>query len=306
MTKLLLLITTIILFMSNLSADLYYDGTDAKEWRIFTYKKGKITSVDGAYKFTGRGMKTGYVLNFPTLDKEFNTIEWRMKYSEYYAIYFLINTSKGVKYLRYSSLNRDKGVHGRFISFGLKTSSMDGKWHTFKRNLKEDLAKFDPTNRLLSVKAFMIRGSGNLDDIKVTGETNSSDNLNMTTFQNLLNVKKREYETEENYPQQADIKFHGEKLFLAEMRLSFMGDTNKVEFYSYTNENNEDKLVNLFDIRPLQDSGYSITLQNNNRELVAKYLTENANGMPINRVDTYSISPILSTHLINREETPWE
>ena len=306
MKKLLLFITIMVMTMSSVSADLYYDGTNAKEWKIFTSIKGEVTSVNGTYNLSGRGMKTGYVLSFPTLKEDMNTIEWRMKYSEYYAIYFLVNTSKGIRYLRYSSLNRDKGIHGRFMSFGLETSSMDGKWHTFKRNLKDDLAKFDPTNRLLSVKAFMIRGSGNLDDIRVAEATTTPlDNLDMKTFNNLLNAKKREYETAEVNPQAADIKHHGENLFLAEMKLSFMGDVNKVEFYSYTNANNENKLVKLFDIKPVQDTGYTITLQNSDKELVAKYLTQKGNWM-VKRIDTYSISPILSTHLIRTQEIPYE
>ena len=169
-------------------------------WTIFTNKKGVIANIKDlkrdsqVIKLLGKGMKTGYALSFPKWNNQLKTIEWKMKYNEYYAIYLLINTTKGVKYLRYSSLNYDKGKHGRYISFGLGSSSRDGKWHTFKRNMEKDLKKFEPKNNFLSINAFMIRGSGLIDDIKAI-DTPPVDKFNLTKFNELLIKKKNNTES---------------------------------------------------------------------------------------------------------------
>ena len=113
---------------------------------------------------------------------------WDMKYSENYAIYFLVNTSNGVKYLRYSSLDYDKGIDGKYISFGLGAISKDGKWHPFRRNLQKDLNKFEPNSQILSINAFMIRGSGMVDNIKAIRDSSlvPIKNFDMKKFNELL------------------------------------------------------------------------------------------------------------------------
>ena len=41
-----------------------------------------------------------------------------------------------------------------------------GMWQTFTRNLAEDIQAYEAGNELVSINAFMIRGSGLLDDIE--------------------------------------------------------------------------------------------------------------------------------------------
>ncbi|MCK5855249.1 MAG: hypothetical protein KAG56_08500 [Sulfurovaceae bacterium] len=164
-------------------------------WSIFTKDKGTIKSSRYRYtetgiKLSGKGMKTGYALSFPTLNDNFKTVGWDMKYHENYAIYFLVKTTNGVKYLRYSSLNYDKGIHGRYISFGLGAISKDGKWHSFRRNLQKDLNKFEPGSKILSIQSFMIRGSGWVDNIKAIKDSSLTpiDNFDSEKFDKLLKV----------------------------------------------------------------------------------------------------------------------
>jgi hypothetical protein len=42
---------------------------------------------------------------------------------------------------------------------------MDGQWHTFARDLQADLEASQPGVDILEVNAFLIRGSGRVDDI---------------------------------------------------------------------------------------------------------------------------------------------
>jgi len=174
------------------------DGEESnlkKHWSIFTKDKGTIEHSYYKYnragiKLSGNGMKTGYALSFPTLKDGFNTVGWDMNYSENYAIYFLVNTNNGVKYLRYSSLDYDKGIHGRYISFGLGAISKDGKWHAYRRNLQKDLNKFEPNSKILSIQSFMIRGSGLVDNIKAIRDSSliPAKNFDSKKFNKLLNI----------------------------------------------------------------------------------------------------------------------
>jgi len=166
-----------------------------KHWSIFTKDKGTIEHSYYKYdqdgiKLLGKGMKTGYALSFPTLKDGYNTVQWDMKYSENYAIYFLVKTNNGVKYLRYSSLDYDKGIHDRYISFGLGAISKDGKWHTFRRNLQKDLNKFETNSKILSIQSFMIRGSGWVSNIKAIKDSSliPIKNFDSQKFNKLLKI----------------------------------------------------------------------------------------------------------------------
>ena len=182
--------------------EIMFEAGNIKEqnhWSIFTTIKGTIRTtspyITSRYRYdeqgiglSGSGMKTGYSLSFLNLNDKFKTVGWDMRYSKNYAIYFLVNTSNGVKYLRYSSLDYDKGIHGQYISFGLGAMSKDGEWHSFRRNLQKDLNKFEPNSKLLSINAFMIRGSGIVDNIKAIKDSSVApiENFDMNKFNELL------------------------------------------------------------------------------------------------------------------------
>ena len=78
---------------------------------------------------------------------------------------------------------------GKYISFGLGAISKDGKWHPFRRNLQKDLNKFEPNSKILSINAFMIRGSGMVDNIKAIRDSSITppiQNFDMKKFNELL------------------------------------------------------------------------------------------------------------------------
>jgi len=213
--------------------------SNPEHWSIFTKDKGTIEPTPYNYnkrgiKLSGKGMKTGYALSFPTLKDGFKTVGWDMQYSENYAIYFLVKTNNGVKYLRYSSLDYDKGIHGRYISFGLGAISKDGKWHSFRRNLQKDLNKFEPNSKILSIQSFMIRGSGLVDNIKAIKDSSliPIENFDSKKFDKLLKIV-------------ADKHFSGNEATIVDTKdehikyiyyVDISGDNDWVTFYTLSSD----------------------------------------------------------------------
>lgn len=94
-------------------------------------------------------------------------LHWSMKYNEPFRIYIPIRTEKGNRFLTYTNQAKNiKGkIRGKKVHYGLGEESIDGTWHTFKRNLETDWNSFKPNNPFIAVNGFFINGSGSLDDI---------------------------------------------------------------------------------------------------------------------------------------------
>jgi len=125
-------------------------------------------------KFTGSGTSNGYRLREADNSKWYNTsqfvIVWSMKYSESFVVYIDVETTEGHRYLYYTPLNFDQLGNGEYVHHGLGTEVVDGKWHTYVRDLEADLADAQPELTILEVNGFLIRGSGRVDDIKLMDE----------------------------------------------------------------------------------------------------------------------------------------
>ncbi len=90
-----------------------------------------------------------------------------MQYQENCIVYIAAQTADGFRYLYYTTADYDKLGDGTYIHHGLGASLKDGSWQTVIRDLEYDLKEAQPDNSLLSIDAFLIRGSGRVDDIKV-------------------------------------------------------------------------------------------------------------------------------------------
>ncbi|MFV0436619.1 MAG: hypothetical protein ACK5PS_04410 [Desulfopila sp.] len=80
-------------------------------------------------------------------------------------VYVACQTKLGFRYIYYSPIATNNLGDGVFVHHGLGKGVMDGQWHTFVRDLSYDLRDAQPDNELLSVQAFLIRGSGRVDNI---------------------------------------------------------------------------------------------------------------------------------------------
>jgi hypothetical protein len=153
------------------------DGT-IDDWHIYDNDPPGATitnivdNIKGrVIKFHGDGIANGYEIGRRTGDGKWNNrdhkaISWSMNYSENFAIYIAVETTNGVRYMNYERRDEDRGKSGNYISFGLGTDIADGTWHTISRNLQDDLREFEPDNNIVGINAFLIRGTGKIDDIK--------------------------------------------------------------------------------------------------------------------------------------------
>jgi|GEM_PF-1680381 len=187
MKKTLLMILICLLYMGMLGATTIYEDAedgDTTGWRVYdhTPKGAKIYNrydhqkKSRVIKLKGKGLKNGYILgNWENKKGAWNNqtekvVSWSMRFKRRFVVYIRVMTSQGAKYIYYTNSDRDYGVSssGRYIHLGLGSDSNNGRWQTFTRDLEADLKKYQPNNALLAVNAFLIRGNGRVDDIKLS------------------------------------------------------------------------------------------------------------------------------------------
>lgn len=175
--------------LSSLSHATTYETAEDRQidrWRIFDSKPAgaSISNVYDSRKesyviqLSGKRTRNGYIIGDWKQGQSWNNTEeanirWSMRYSENFIVYISIQTLKGYRFLYYTASNKDKGIYryGPYIHHGLGAAAKDGKWHNITRNLQADLQSFEKDNKLIAVDAFLIRGSGKIDDIELTGRT---------------------------------------------------------------------------------------------------------------------------------------
>jgi len=160
---------------------IYEDAEDGtiQGWDIYAnYALGaNISNVyDEARKsrviqLTGSGTFNGYQLRKDDMSAWNNSaqliIEWTMKYSEDFVVFISVETTAGHQYLYYTPSDYSSLGTGQYVHHGLGNGISDGQWHTAVRDLQADLQEAQPGVSILRVNAFLIRGSGRVDDIKL-------------------------------------------------------------------------------------------------------------------------------------------
>ncbi len=157
----------------------YEDGEDGttQGWGIFDADPSGADvaniEMDGSHviALSGDGIKNGFFLRRDNGDFLNNTdariFQWKGKFSDDFIIFVSLLMDNGaVKYLAYSP-----GQHPQIndvFPFTLSSNSEDGNWHTFTRDLEEDIHQYLPGRDIKSVLDVQVRGSGYLDDISLT------------------------------------------------------------------------------------------------------------------------------------------
>lgn len=154
------------------------DGTSVG-WKIYDSKpKGaKIENVfdhdrqSNVIKLSGKKRSNGYRLRKPDLTPWQNayqhTLEWSMRFSEKFSMSVCVITTAGARYIHYTSEDHDRLDRKKHIYYGLGHKMADGGWHTIVRNLQADLERAQPGIKIKNVNDFRVRGSGEVDDIKL-------------------------------------------------------------------------------------------------------------------------------------------
>ena len=164
----------ISLFIINLSALTYEDAEDlnSKRWIVVSPNfQGKVSNIfdevkqSRVMKFEGDGTKSIYKLAIPDnleniqMDNSFFT--WEMNYSEDFVILIVLDTLKGKRHLIYTP-----DAKNSYLQYGLN-STATGEWEKHSRNLEKDLQLYEKENKIISIKDFIIKGSGAIDNIKL-------------------------------------------------------------------------------------------------------------------------------------------
>ena len=170
-----------------LSYTIYEDGEDGTTdgWIVYDQNPAgaTITNVDDAdtasriILFQGEGLQNGYRLggNGGTPEAWNNAskvINWDMKFEESFVIYITVETTLGQRYLTYNQSSTSK-IDGIYIINGLDNNqgTINSQWTSVSRNLESDLQVFEPTNEIISVNGFLVRGDGRIDNIKLPETT---------------------------------------------------------------------------------------------------------------------------------------
>ena len=171
---------TLIFLNSLLFATVYEDAADENinGWSVYDSSPAGATisniydEGNSVIKLSGEGINNGFMLgdwsggaNVWNNRRE-KTITWGMKYDENFIVYISVETIKGHRYLYYTNSNQSwQWRKGKYLHHGLGLSASDGRWRTFSRDLESDLKDLESDNSIVSVNAFLIRGSGMIDDI---------------------------------------------------------------------------------------------------------------------------------------------
>ena len=165
-----------------------YDNTPAGAQILNVYDAIKQSRV---IQFAGTNdTQNGYMLGnwYPTLagnwnnTSEFN-VHWCSRYSKNFVVFMRVYTTKLIQFV-YNGVNFNTNQrylyyvpgtgapywssHKSYIRHRLGEHATNGLWQSFNRDLQADLHVFEPDNNITSVVAFLIRGSGKVDDIHLT------------------------------------------------------------------------------------------------------------------------------------------
>lgn len=95
-------------------------------------------------------------------------LKWDMKTTQGFIVDIIVSSTDGDRYMRYTDNEKsEKGKEDDIIYHGLGYYPTDGTWHTFSRNLENDLKEIEPNNQLISIEGFLIRGNCRLDNIEL-------------------------------------------------------------------------------------------------------------------------------------------
>lgn len=94
-------------------------------------------------------------------------LTFSLQNSEGFLVDLILETSNGLRYIRYSDNDINNGINEDYINIGLGYDAANGQWHTFHRELSEDLKLFEPNNEIIAVHGLQIRGNCKIDNIEL-------------------------------------------------------------------------------------------------------------------------------------------
>ena len=175
------------LTLSSLQATetVYEDAEDNANNRWFVYDKTPAgATIENVFdndknsrviSFQGQATQNGYAVgNWDGQASAWGNhteklLSLDMKFAEYHQMFVLLETTQGRRYLYYTSQANNRGKLGSsYIHIGLGTNHMNGQWYTENRDLEADLHLYEPNNDIIAVNGILFRGSGSVDNVKLS------------------------------------------------------------------------------------------------------------------------------------------
>ncbi len=182
--KLFIIGLWLCLSISTVYATLYEDAEDGvtTRWNISDATPANATITNNydattqsrVIVFQGTNYENQYTIGgLPNSDTAWNEhnkhyFKWSLKSSEGFLIDVILETTNGLRYIRYSDDAVDSGSDGEYIGQGVGYEASNGQWHEYGRDLEADLKEFEPNNSIVAVDGLQIRGSCSIDNIELT------------------------------------------------------------------------------------------------------------------------------------------
>ena len=164
----------IILFSLLVTSISVIDAKSYERWHLLypdTYgviKKIKDTKKNKTViEFNSKSSRDTYINGAKTgkeawSNREDKIIKWDFNFSGNFVVMISVKTEKGYRELIYTS-----GEENGNLYFGLGKYIIFDTWQTITRDLEKDLHQYEPNNKIVSVNAFIIRGSGRIGTIEM-------------------------------------------------------------------------------------------------------------------------------------------
>ena len=184
MKKSMIFLTSLMLFAGTANATMIEDAEDntTAGWSVYDNSPAgaTITNIDDGtgnrvIELKGDGLRNGYMLGFwgqNGFDEMGTNLSWKMDMQGKFSVYVVLRThdengDTGNRYLWYSSSKtaEDGTLPGeRYIRYAGITPDEN---NTISRDLEADLHNYLEDLDITYVKAFLVRGSGTIDDIEL-------------------------------------------------------------------------------------------------------------------------------------------
>ena len=135
-------------------------------WKSTDKENNSIKYAENKVLFKGKNKKELYINGAKNSKlswniKNYKIIKFNFKYKENYVFMISLKTEQGYRTLMYLPKRSSTKTY-----IGLGEGTKDGQWHTIERNLEEDLQRTESNNHIVSVNAFICRGTGEFGLIK--------------------------------------------------------------------------------------------------------------------------------------------
>ncbi len=166
-------------------------------------KNSYVIALNGSGTANGFGL--GHLPGHPHAwhNQTEKIMELDTKFSAYYSFFVILETDQGRRFLYYSAQDNSRGkINSEYIHIGLGADTADEQWRTQRLELERDLRLYEPGNNIVAVDGILIRGSGRVDNIKLTDEAPKLPDI---TYENAEDGSSDRWQIYDNSPAGASV-----------------------------------------------------------------------------------------------------